>query len=106
MKLKILKQGNNVPNVLNIACVFASFGNLPEQNDIENPKQYGRYWWREDNKIHLYSIANDWWAWIIGETDEFMIIQITYRYDRTGVADALMRAIALRFQNNGVEIID
>ncbi len=106
MKLIVSKHGNTHRNVFNIASVFAGIGNLPTEMEIRNPMQYGRYWWREGNKIHLYSISNDWWAWITEETDESMTIQITYRYDKGGVSDAIMQAIGLLFQNNGVEIIE
>lgn len=82
-------------SVLNIACVVAGHGNIP--TDIEQTiPQHGRYWWRDHNRFHLYSTANDWWANVRAESESSITLQFSKRHDNNGVSDALATLIALR----------
>lgn len=81
---------------LNIACIVAGHGNIPTELEQKSPEQYGRYWWREYNRFHLYSTSNDWIANILEETENSITLSFYKRHDTNGCADALANLIALR----------
>lgn len=94
----------NLTAVLNIACVVAGHGNIPTEQDIQDPGRSGRYWYRETdhgaNRFQLYPTSNDWWANIRGEGENFIVLEFQYRYDRHGVAEALTNLLLIRFANS------
>jgi len=105
MKLKITGRSPEIFNetligVLNIACVVAGWGRIPTDHDIETAS--GRYWQREtDNaRFQLLPIGNDYWANIREEGESYIVIEFSYRYDRTGICVALSNLILLRFPEN------
>lgn len=77
--------------ILNIASVFAGNGYIPTQQDQENRQQYGTFWWRENDKIHLHSNANDWWGWITNETETSITLRFTYRLGNSIVPQLAFR---------------
>ena len=97
----------NLAAVLNVACVVAMSGSIPNKREIEEPERWGKYWIREKdgtNRFQLYPASNDYWANIKDEGENFIVIEFSYRYDRNGNAfsDALTQLIAVRFRDDVV----
>lgn len=97
----------NLTAVLNIATVFCQRGHIPTPDEQTNAQQHGRYWWREGKKINLYSMGNDFWAWVQdgSEMETSVTLWFTYRYDRNNLMDALINLIHLRFPED-TEILE
>ena len=87
-------------NILNLATVVALGGHIPSELEMTNPSQRGRYWWREDDKYHLASCNNDWWAFVHEESSASITLEFRYRNDSRGVADALAQLLVLRFRGD------
>lgn len=90
-------------DVLNIATVVALGGQIPSEMEMNAPSQRGRYWWRENERYHLASSNNDWWAFIREESPTAMTLEFRRRNDTKGVADALSQLLVALFRND-VEI--
>mgnify|MGYP001770286087 CR=1 FL=1 len=111
MKLLIKGKGNTpervqeslnhyLESVLNIACVIARGGSLPNSLDLAYPTQRGGYWYFEGDKVHLHGSANDFFSFVIERGDDYVILQFHYRYDKQGFADAITSLLAIRFPEN------
>lgn len=104
MKIKIIPKNKSrleiiLKEILDISCVVCS-KSIPTQKHIEDPKTFGKYWYRDGNKIHLYSIANNHWAYITEETNESLILEFKFRYDyQRKQEEALIRLIEVFFDN-------
>jgi hypothetical protein len=104
MKIKITGKNKELfdhylKSVLNIACIAAMGGNLPTNLEIESPMGRGRYWFREENRFHLYPMSNDYWANIRQEGENFIVLEFSYRYDKDNAfSDALCNLLAARFR--------
>ena len=104
MKLKIIPKNKNtlkatLKEILDIACVVCSKA-IPEERHIKEPQRLGKYWYRQDNKIHLWPIANNHWAYITEETDESLFLEFKFRYDfQRKQEEALVRLIEVFFQD-------
>lgn len=97
-------------SIMNLACVAAMGGNIPNKDEIQTPRERGRYWFHEkengSNRFHLYPMSNDYWANVKEEGENFMVVEFRYRYDREGsaFADALTQLLAVRFRDNATII--
>lgn len=83
-------------NVLNIACITALGGFIPTERDQANPELTGTYWYREDDKIHLAGINNDFWGYITDETETSVTLEFRYRRNHL-FGDLLCQMLVGRF---------
>lgn len=96
----------NLTAILNIATVLCQRGHIPTDIEQSDPPKHGRYWWREgQDRFHLYSMSNDYWAHIEDEGETLITLSFRYRYDRNGLMDALINLIHLRFPED-TEILE
>jgi hypothetical protein len=111
MKLKTTGKGNTpervqeslnhyLEAVLNIACVIARGGSLPNALDLSYPSQRGGYWYFEGDKIHLHGSANNFFAFVVERGENYVTLQFHYRYDKQGFSDTLATLMAIRFPEN------
>ena len=97
---------STLTSVLNISAVVAMGGYIPEDHDIENAQQSGRYWARETeggvNRFNLYPRSNSYFANIRDKGDNYIVLEFSYRYDRAagGLTDALQHLIVARFRDD------
>jgi hypothetical protein len=89
-------------SILNIATVVLGRGRLPTDIETSTPEQNGRYWFREENRFHLYPIANDYWANIREESGTHIALYFSCRYYRTEgpLLDALLNTYVALFPDN------
>lgn len=84
--------------ILNIACIVASGGIIPDEEDILSAKQKGRYWYHNtdhgNNRYDLFGVSNDWWAFIRDEGPTHIVLEFSYRYDRNKRAKLLTELLA------------
>ncbi len=70
---------------LNIACVVAAGGEIPDEYDMQTAETRGQYWYRNtqysNNRFDLFGVANNWWAYVIEESPTHVVLQFSYRYD-------------------------
>lgn len=92
--------------ILNIACVAAQRGHIPNNLEMDCPQQFGRYWWREGDKFHLASAHNDFWAFVQDEMPGFICLRFQYRYDREFAFNRTMAELAKILFRNEVQIIE
>jgi len=105
MKLKISHPNPEVfqeilKDVLNISTVVALGGQIPSELEMNNPSQRGRYWWKDEDRYHLASSNNDWWAFIREEYQTSIVLEIRRRNDTKGAADALTLLLVALFRND------
>ena len=104
MKIKIIPKNKSrleilLTEILDISCVVCS-KSIPTQKHIENPETFGKYWYIDGNKVHLFGIANNHWAYISEKTDESLILEFKFRYDyQRKQEEALIRLIEVFFDN-------
>ena len=67
--------------VMNIAAVVASYGDIPDQDDIDTAPTMGRWWYRDGDTFELYQLANDAKAFVRGETEDTIRVEFYKRYD-------------------------
>lgn len=84
-------------NVLNIACVVALGGFLPDEEEQRNPQRFGKFWYREGEKVHLAAISNDFWAWVTDETETSVTVEFSCRYS-LNFNDSLCQLLFIRFR--------
>lgn len=104
MKLEIFGKNKNLAliSILNIACVACMKGCIPEEYAMKdnNPERLGLYWYRYANKIHLYGLANNHWAYILEENDNHILLEFKFRYDHQRKQEnALINLIEAFFEN-------
>lgn len=112
MKIKITGRNaelfnHNLTAVLNIACVVAGRGAIPTDYDREN-QNGGRYWLREKepNRFQLLPLGNDFWANIRDEGENFIVLEFSYRYDRTQWFSELFPLLLLSMFNDDVSKVE
>lgn len=85
--------------ILDIACVVCS-KSIPKPEDMNQAEKLGRYWFRDRDKIHLFGIANNHWAYISEETEESLNLVFKFRYDyQRKQEEALIRLIEVFFSD-------
>ena len=103
MKLKI--SGNTpeqlntlVTRVMNLACVVARYGTLPDDSDVAMPER-GQVWQCSGWKYDLFPANNDAWAFVRGYGDDNIVVEFSFRHDPPGnpLSEALTRLIAARW---------
>lgn len=113
MKLKI--SGNTpeqlnglVTRVMNLACVVARYGTLPDDSDVALPER-GQVWQYShiEKKYDLFPANNDAWAFARNYGDHNIVVEFSFRYDPPGnpLSEALTRLIAARWPDT-CEIVE
>lgn len=102
MQLKIFNYDQLV-NILNICSLVAHAGVLPNQRSIENPEHHSGYWYRDGDKFQLG--GNNYWAFVQEECEEFIVIELRYRYDTRNVMEHLTQMLGAFFGPGKVEIL-
>ena len=92
--------------IMNLACIAAQAGYLPEHSEKADPIRYGRFWYREENKIHLFPAGNDYKAFLSDETDNSVTVEFHYRYSRgAAFENALCALVKVQFHDY-VEVLN
>lgn len=108
MKIKLTAKtkenlGQLLESILNTACVVCTGGNIPTKNDMEMPMSSGRYWCRENDKYHLFPMANNHWMGIYHEEETSCVIEFRMRYDHDkGRVHALTNLILAFFAGTSI----
>lgn len=97
MKIKITGKNADLlqeflTSVINVACAIAWRG-------AEN-----LYWNLDGDKYDLCPATNNYWAFVRERGDNFIVLEFRYRYDSTGLADAMCVLMKARF-NDEIELI-
>jgi hypothetical protein len=94
-------------SVMNIACVVARKGVIPNQFDIDNAETHGLYW-HEDIANNVFDLcANTHKAFVQQRGENFIVIRFQFLYDTMGLpkAKSLSNLILAIFDNEKVELV-
>lgn len=109
MEIKIIGHNKerfeeNLKNVLNVATLICLKGIIPTERDIATSETGGRWYIKEDGRYNLLPIANDYWANIKGEGENFIVIEFNVRYDGDGKKKLALTNSILAFFSEFVTI--
>lgn len=98
MKIKITGKSAELlqeflTSTINVACAIAWRG------------EDGAYWNFEGDKYDLCPPVNNYWAYIRDRGDNFVVLEFAYRYDSTGLCDAICLLLKARFRDE-IEILE
>jgi hypothetical protein len=97
----------NLKDILNVSAFVCLQGYIPDEQEIEEPIRSGKWWFRESepNRFQLVPTTNNYWANIIDEGNDFIVIRFNIRYDRDNKkSESLSNLISSWFSDN-VEIV-
>jgi hypothetical protein len=74
---------NNLTHFLNLSTMIIRRGEIPTKSDIDNAEQYGMWWYKDlHDRYQLLPVTNDYWLNVIGQGDNYIIVEYNFRYDR------------------------
>lgn len=97
-----------IKSVMNLACVAFRKGNIPTEEDMQEPERTGLYWYEnvKEQKFELLPRLNNHKAFIRGRGDNFIVIEFHSRYDRDNEqVNSLSNLILSFFEDDEVELV-
>lgn len=112
MKLKLTTQTNEglkqiFQRILVTASIIVQRGNLPTNEEINEPDRFGRYPYKDEHKDNTYQLcgSNSDWLNVREETDNYIIFEFNFRYDgKNNKKNTMSNVILTWFEN--VEILE